>query len=416
MRFDLDGLLAKLERSFVDPKDTDEQRMRKRALVLGLTASVMVSLLGGAAFFVLGLWPIATLSFAAAAMDALLVAGLKRHQSYRAVLWAHMGANLILPFVAQALMGGILPSGCVGLWAVVAPLTAVVQEMGGAWVWFLAFLALQALALLQGLAWRIPALPPSHELSLMLLAGNLTGVFSILYFPLQYLNKVRRGLQDKVQAQSQALALEHAKTERLLLNILPAPVAERLKLGRGLVCEAYPDVSILFADITGFTTFSAGLPARELVTLLDSVFSLFDALAEENGLEKIKTIGDAYMVAGNVPAALEDHMAITAEMALQMQGVFQEHALAARGLNLRMGMHCGPVVAGVIGTSKFSFDMWGDTVNIASRLESHSEAGRIQVSDAAHLRLKDRYQFEARGSIELRGRGSMRTWWLKGRA
>jgi class 3 adenylate cyclase len=169
---------------------------------------------------------------------------------------------------------------------------------------------------------------------------------------------------------------------------------------------------VLFADIVGFTPFSAKMTPRDLVHLLNEVFSAFDALARRHGLEKIKTIGDAYMVVGGLPAPRTDHAAAVAAMALDMRD-----AIGARGegLVLRIGLHTGPVVAGVIGTSKFTYDLWGDTVNTASRMESHGVPGRIHVSDELRAALGEGWRLEERGVIEVKGKGPMRTHWLSGR-
>ncbi|MBM3851966.1 MAG: response regulator [Verrucomicrobia bacterium] len=204
----------------------------------------------------------------------------------------------------------------------------------------------------------------------------------------------------------------HRENQRLLLNVLPAPIAEKLKRQTGIIAERFDDASVLFADIVAFTPLAARLPPTDLLALLNRVFSRFDELAEQRGLEKIKTVGDAYMVAGGLPEAHSDHLAAMATLALAMQ----EHARLAApevdGLSLRMGLHVGSVIAGVIGIRKFIYDVWGDTVNTASRLESHGAPGRVQVSDAVFQRLQDRFLFEPRGSIELKGRGPMTAYYL----
>jgi class 3 adenylate cyclase len=393
----------------------DELRSQRKILLTGLAASGLVSLLWGLSYTLLGLGRASWVGYGAAALNLLLLAAFFRTRAYRLLLFIHCSANLLLPFAAEALLGGMQRSGCLGLWAVVGPLTVLIHEMPGPWVWFAAFLALQMGSIATDPYWAAHAAVLDPNLSRVFLFSNVVGVFSILFFPLRYVDHLRRQLKETVKQQSMALAMEHANSERLILNILPESVARKLKAKEGMVVDAYPDASVLFADIAGFTRFSSGLPAGELVDLLNGIFCLFDALAEEYGLEKIKTIGDAYMVVGNVPAPVDQHLVVMAEMALSMQAVFQAHAATDLGLGLRLGLHSGPVVAGVIGTKKFSFDLWGDTVNIASRMESHGEPGRIQVSQAVYERLKGEYLFEERGAIELRGRGAMKTWWLQGR-
>jgi PAS domain S-box-containing protein len=212
------------------------------------------------------------------------------------------------------------------------------------------------------------------------------------------------------------------KSERLLLNILPAPIAEQLKQNPNpdpqlglVIAEQFEAATILFADIVGFTPLSSRMPATELVNLLNHIFSAFDRLAERHGVEKIKTIGDAYMAVGGVPVPSNDHAIGIANMALDMQQIitcFQPDI--GQPINIRIGIHTGPVVAGVIGVKKFSYDLWGDTVNVASRMESSGEPGKIQVTATTYERLKDRFLFEERGTIDVKGKGSMTTYWLIG--
>ena len=199
---------------------------------------------------------------------------------------------------------------------------------------------------------------------------------------------------------------------QLLLNVLPAPIAAKLKKQPGHIAERYEDASVLFADIVGFTQLSARLSPSELLDLLNRIFSGFDELAGERKLEKIKTIGDAYMVAGGLPEPHPDHLGAMASLALAMQESILQTSSEFGGLKLRIGLHAGSVIAGVIGTRKFIYDVWGDTVNTASRLESHGEPGRVQVSDMVFQRLQSRFDFELRGAVELKGRGSMNTYFL----
>jgi len=211
------------------------------------------------------------------------------------------------------------------------------------------------------------------------------------------------------------LQLEQAMrdSERLLLNILPRPVAERLKRHNGVIADSFPEVTVLFADLVDFTSFSARISPAAVVALLNEIFSSFDQLAEKHGLEKIKTIGDAYMVVGGLPTPRVDHVEAVAEMALDMQQALHNRGDAA--LQLRIGMHTGPVIAGVIGTSKFIYDLWGDTVNIASRMESHGLVGSIQVTPETYGRLRHGYVFEERGAVHVKGKGEISTYLLMGR-
>jgi class 3 adenylate cyclase len=213
-----------------------------------------------------------------------------------------------------------------------------------------------------------------------------------------------------------ALALEQQRSERLLLNVLPAPIATRLKAGEAVIADAFGEVTVLFADLVDFTRHSRQVSPAQVVATLNKLFSAFDALAQRQGLEKIKTIGDAYMVAGGLPTPRPDHAQAIAELALAMQAEVTRYTdPSGQPLQVRIGIDTGPVEAGVIGTSKFSYDLWGDTVNTASRMESHGTAGCIQVTQRTYQRLRDGYRFEPRGRIPVRGMGEMDTYFLLGR-
>ena len=217
-----------------------------------------------------------------------------------------------------------------------------------------------------------------------------------------------------IREQTEIIRQKNEENEQLLLNILPAPIAGRLKSWERTIADAYGEVSVLFADIVGFTKFSAGMPVTELVEMLNELFSGFDAAAVRDGVEKIKTIGDAYMAVCGMPSRCSDHTEKILRLACSMMDSvarFNQH----RGteLSLRIGINRGPVVAGVIGTHKFIYDLWGDTVNIASRMESTGIPGRIQVTEAAYGYMKDRCQFEARGEVAVKGKGMMPAYLLQ---
>jgi class 3 adenylate cyclase len=210
--------------------------------------------------------------------------------------------------------------------------------------------------------------------------------------------------------EQERLALEN---QRLLLNILPEPIAKRLREGERLIADRFDDVTLLFADIVEFTRLSASMSAAELVGILNEVFTVFDGLVEEYHLEKVKTIGDAYMVVGGMVERSDDHTVRAAGMALALAEAVEGIEAASRlGIRFRIGIHCGPVVAGVIGSKKFIYDVWGDTVNLASRMESLGVPGRVQVTHAVMERLIGTFEFEARGLIDVKGKGPTRTYLL----
>jgi class 3 adenylate cyclase len=212
------------------------------------------------------------------------------------------------------------------------------------------------------------------------------------------------------------LLAEQERSERLLLNVLPAPIAARLKQREDVIADGFPDVTVLFADLVDFTRRSERTAPERVVALLNDLFTIFDQFAECEGLEKIKTVGDAYMVAGGLPEPRPDHARAVAEMALAIRDEVARHAdPSGQPLQVRIGIDTGPVVAGVIGRDKFIYDLWGDTVNTASRMESHGVPGCIQVTARTYQRLRGAYRFERRGPIDVKGKGEMVTWFLVGR-
>jgi class 3 adenylate cyclase len=218
-------------------------------------------------------------------------------------------------------------------------------------------------------------------------------------------------LEHLVEQRTSELVAEKQTSERLLLNVLPGPIAERLKLGEGLIVDRFDHVSVLFADIVGFTKMSQTTSPEALVTMLDDVFSLFDRLAELHGLEKIKTIGDSYMVVAGIPQPSPTHTQQIARMGLDMIAALADYSKrTGSDLNIRIGIHTGSVVAGVIGRKKFIYDLWGDTVNTASRMESHGIPGQVHVTEAIYQALQGSFELEARGSVDVKGKGVMTTY------
>jgi class 3 adenylate cyclase len=229
------------------------------------------------------------------------------------------------------------------------------------------------------------------------------------------LGEAVRGRRALDQA-NRLLRAEQERSEQLLLNVLPAPIAARLKRGEAVIADRFAEVTVLFADLVDFTRRSQETSPERVVRLLDDLFSAFDGLAERHGLEKIKTIGDAYMVVGGLPEPRPDHAQAVADMALALREEVARHRdPGGRPLALRIGIDSGPVVAGVIGRRKFSYDLWGDTVNTASRMESNGVPGCIQVTERTWRRLRDGYRFERRGPVQVKGKGELVTWFLVAR-
>jgi class 3 adenylate cyclase len=235
-------------------------------------------------------------------------------------------------------------------------------------------------------------------------------------FEKKRLRDLERERLESLQREKQLLEVEQMKTEKLMLNILPQPIAERLKRGEKNISGSYPDASILFSDLVGFTKMSSQISATELVKLLNDIFTRFDKRADAIGLEKIKTIGDAYMAVGGLPIPRPDHAELCAEMALGMfEDLRQFNRENGTELSMRVGINSGPVVAGVIGFTKFSYDLWGSAVNIASRMESTSQSGRAQVSPSTHALLRNTFVMVDAGRVECKGIGPVSTHFLVGR-
>jgi class 3 adenylate cyclase/HAMP domain-containing protein len=248
------------------------------------------------------------------------------------------------------------------------------------------------------------------------MSRQLKDSFAALHQSQEQLRLANEELENRVEQRTAQLTKEKERSEQLLLNILPSEIAERLKKTNESPAEYFEEATILFADIVGFTSLSARMEPMELVAELNKIFSAFDQLTEKYNLEKIKTIGDAYMVVGGLPVSRPDHATAIANMALDMQAYIKTlDKIFGEALEIRIGINTGSVIAGVIGIKKFIYDLWGDTVNVASRMESHGKPGSIQVTEATYTHLKDDYILEARGQITVKGRGEMNTYWLVGR-
>jgi class 3 adenylate cyclase len=396
-------LLERLAFLGVAGSDDDELRLQKVTLTLAAITVSVLAIVWVGTYLALGLPVSAAIPFGYQVVSIASLVVFARTRNYRVFRVSQLALIFILPFLLQWSLGGYVASSAVSLWALVGAFGALFfYSARDAIPWFVAFIALTAVS---GLAEPIvstnPApIPVAVQTAFFVL--NICGVALTAYLLLQY----------AVRARDAALA----SSERLLLNILPKSIADRLKRDEGRIAEAHDDVTVLFADVVDFTRFVERTQPARVVAVLDEIFSAFDRIAERHGLEKIKTIGDAYMVVAGLPASRSDHVEAMAEMALDMQAELGRLA-EPLGLDLaiRIGMDSGPVIAGVIGRHKFIYDLWGDTVNTASRMESSGLPGRIQVTAEIYGRLRDRYQFEDRGEIEIKGKGRLRAYLLVGR-
>ena len=403
-----DGAFSRLAQVGADPGDDDETRLRKTLLVLIAVLILPISVIWGVLYVTFGTWTgyIALFYFAVSLASIGLFA---RTRDFGLLLRIQLLAILAAPTLSMIPLGGVLGSGGVGLWGVMAPMGALV--FGGTRDgirWYVAFLAFFLGSGLAGLVLGFQSPLPGWFTNLMLVLNISVGgtmVFTLLAL----------FASQRAEALA-ALRVEQERAESLLLNILPGSIAERLKANPQRIADQIPAASVLFADVVDFTPRSERLPPAEVVGMLDRLFSHFDTLAERYDLEKIKTIGDCYMVASGVPTARPDHARALARLALDMVESTQSKSggVGDLGLELRVGINSGPVVAGVIGRKRFLYDLWGDAVNTASRMESQGASGRIQITRVTYELLKDEFECEPRGTIAVKGKGDMETWYLIG--
>lgn len=336
------------------------------------------------------------------------VLGLNARRLTEVAMYLALGAALFNLVVAGLVFG--VDTG-VWLFLITVPAVGVLLAPANATHVQVAFAGTGLAALVAVILARTPVPPPiaGTTFETVLLVTSVTGTVALL----TVIGMHHRYVADTAEA---ALQEAHALSERLLHNTLPVEIAERLKRGEQVIADRADEVSILFADLVGSTPLSERLTPDEMVSLLNDVFCPFDDLADRIGVEKIKTVGDAYMVVGGLPAWRPDHLEAVAEMALAMRDELARHEVAGLGpLQMRFGIHTGSVVAGVIGKRKFSYDLWGDAVNTAARMESHGVPGEIQVTEEVFQRLRGSYQIESRGLVEIKGKGPMPTYFLRNR-
>ncbi|MGH3036215.1 MAG: adenylate/guanylate cyclase domain-containing protein [Gaiellaceae bacterium] len=391
-----------------DPHDDEDLRARKGLLVLISVLILPIAALWGALYLAFGS-PVGVVPLVYFGVLLGAIAVFSRTCDFPWLLRVGQVAILLAPTLSMIPLGGFLASGGVGLWGILAPLGALVfSDVASAARWYVAYVVVFLGAGIAGEAigpiWPVP--PdwfPSTMLALNIAVGGAI-VFTLLAV---FASQRREALA--------ALRLEQAKAENLLLNILPSSIADKLKAQTQPIADQFGAASILFADVVDFTPWSERLPPAEVVGYLDHLFSHFDELAERYGLEKIKTIGDCYMVAAGVPTPRPDHARALALMALDMlEAMRSNDDVGHLGLELRIGINSGPVVAGVIGRKRFLYDLWGDAVNTASRMESYGTPGRIQITRATCELLADEFECEPRGTIAVKGKGEVEAWYLIG--
>jgi adenylate cyclase len=386
-----------------DPRDTADERFRKRLLV-GVTLVILpVGFLWGCLYWGVGERAVALTPWAYVTGSAISLVVFARTRDFAFLRTAQLSLILVAPALGTVMLGGLRESSGVILWSLFAPLGAVAFDRPGrAWAWFAAFVATILLALVLSEVVR----PDGADLPEgFVRTFDVLNIVVVSFIAMLLLVTFARG-RDAAQA----------RVEALLLNVLPADVAQRLQSDPNSIADHFDEASILFADVVDFTPLSSRLDAREVVALLDRLFTSFDELVDRYEVEKIKTIGDCYMVAAGVPRRRPDHAHALAWLAIEMRECAKRCLPESDGrdVRLRIGISSGPVVAGVIGRRRFLYDLWGDTVNMASRMESHGTPDEIQITRSTWELLDDHFVTEPIGLVDVKGKGEIETWRLVG--
>jgi len=410
-------LIERVARLGALPEDSDEIRLRKASLVLSAVLITALSTVWVTLYFVKRLPVSATIPLTYQAVSLTSIVLFLRTKRFRLFRTSQLVMMLLLPAALQWSLGGFVPSSGVILWSFTAPLGAFLfAGMKESAPWFVVFVAITVALGVADPHLTSRAAVLGRPLIVSLFVLNISGVTFTCFLMLRYFVGQRERALVALDLEHQNLVHEQERSERLLLNVLPPTIAARLKTSSAVIADGFADVTVLFADIVNFTPLSDRVSPEQLVKLLDELFTDFDGLADRFDVEKIKTIGDAYMVAGGLPVERPDHAQAVADMALEMNATVARHAaVGGDGFSLRIGIDTGPVVAGVIGRKKFIYDLWGDTVNTASRMESHGVPGRIHVTARTRARLADAFEMECRGEIQVKGKGPMTTYFVLGR-
>ena len=394
-------LLERLASIGANPDDDLETRKRKALLVYLAVLILPISLVWGTLYLTLGAVS-GAVAYAYFVISVASIVLFARTRNFELLLRIQLLDISLAPTISMWPTAGFLASGAVGLWGILGPMGSLVFSSVRASIrWFLLFAAVfLASGLLGEITGGISSLP--RWFSTTMLAMNVVVGGAVVFTLLAVFARQRQDAQDQA--------------ENLLLNILPRSIAEKLKAKPQTIADSFTAASILFADVADFTPLANSLPPTRLVEMLDQLFGHFDELVERYDLEKIKTIGDCYMAAAGIPVPREDHARALAEISLDMlDAVKPGGPMGELGLELRIGINSGPVVAGVIGRKRFLYDLWGDAVNIAGRMQTQGTQGRIQVTRSTYELLKDEFVLEPRGTIEIKGKGEMETWYLIGR-
>ena len=400
------GVLSQLG---VDATDSDEVRQEKNLIVAASIVSGSAALVWGVIYILQGEIVGGIIPILGGVVFYFFLVNFARTGNISRFKLVVFLLYLTVPTSSMWFLGGFYPSSIMMIWSfIVAIMALITSTLTSAFRWFFAYLLLLvASGIIQPYLLNDTLL--SDGLITTFIVLNL-GVISIIIF------MVLRYFIDQKNKAYALLAVEQEKSDNLLLNVLPKEIADILKSKDQTIADHFEEASILFADLVGFTQLTQSLTPEEMIGLLNEIYSHFDSLVDKYSLEKIRTIGDNYMVASGVPTPRADHAQALAKMALDMLK-YTESLPVQNGtlINFRIGIDSGPLVAGVIGKKNFHYDVWGDTVNTASRMESHGLPGKIQVTKDTYRILKDEYIFELRGKLDVKGKGEMETWFLAGR-
>jgi len=393
------GLLAWAGSVGAEPADSSDTALQKRLMVALSVGLLPLTLLWSVIYLVAGVpfsAAIPAIYTAATPVNTLIFSWTRNLGFYR---FTQLLMYLILPWLLMMSLGGFRESSVVVIWAALCPLASLlIEDLRDTLLWILGFVALLALsAILQ--PYLTPAGLPEAFVDWFFVL-NVGGVITMAFVLLYYFVGQRNFFQER--------------SETLLHNILPREISEALKTEQKTIAAQHDSASILFADVVGFTPMAATMTPLALVELLNEVFLCFDGLVEKHALEKIKTISDCYMVASGVPRSRPDHARVLVQLALEMREAVAERTFGGRRLTFRIGINSGPVVAGVIGRKKFIYDLWGEAVNLASRMESHGQAGAIQITRKTHDLVGNDYRCEAKGTIDVKGADPMEVWHVIG--
>jgi guanylate cyclase len=397
-------ILPVVARIGADSDDSDEVRLQKTMLILGSFMFIPAGALWGLLYFSFGEFVAGSIPIGYVIISGLSMVIFHLTRRYRLFLFTQLLLILILPFLLMIALGGFIKSSAVILWSLLSPLGAMLfDESRSGLRWLAAYLGL---AIVSGYFEFYPlvssSLSPTTITVFFIL--NIGVVSTIAIFLLAYFVGEKNRLFTLLRG-------EQLKSENLLLNILPREIAAILKNESRTIADHYTEASILFADMVGFTPLSARLAPVEIVELLNEAFSYFESLVDKYNVEKIRTIGDSYMVVSGVPRMRSDHAQSLVRMALDMREYLAAHTFQnGQRLSFRIGINSGPVIGGVIGKRKFVYDVWGDAVNVASRMESHGMGGTIQITRATYDLIKDEFICQSRGTVDVKGKGEMEAW------